>query len=66
VVAEHGIGKIITEEDVEKTVDDVASITAGEVETWSRNIQNIPEQVFAYTNEVDELKSAILEILSSR
>ena len=66
VVAEHGIGKIINDEEIEKTVDDVASIAAADVETWSQNISTIPENVFAYTNEVAELKSAIHNILSGR
>ena len=65
-VIERGIGKIIAEEDVEKTVDDIISITAQDVEMWSQNMLTVPENVYAYTNEVAELKSAIHNILTSR
>lgn len=64
-IAEHNIGKIVSEVGIDETADSVASLTASDIKAWTSNMQKVPYNVFAYTTEVAELKSTIEKILAS-
>ena len=65
-VTRLGIGKNIETEEVNATVERVASINADDVIQWTENMRALPSSMFSYTDEVATLKDRIVGILSAR
>jgi succinoglycan biosynthesis protein ExoL len=65
-VEKYEIGMIVEEVDVEKASTAIQQITPNDLETWGKNMQNLPLGVYSYTNEVEELKSNIISIAQDR
>ncbi len=60
------IGLIINDEGVQRVVDALCEITPEQLETWKENMTNLPRRVFAYTTEIEELRTVLLDVARKR
>jgi hypothetical protein len=54
-VGQYGIGICLDLEKIEKTVDYILSLSDAEISEWKKNINELPEHVYRYTDEHEKL-----------
>jgi len=54
-VEKYGIGICLDLEKIEKTVDYILSLSDAEISEWKKNINELPEHVFMYSDEHEKL-----------
>ncbi|MEY6432366.1 hypothetical protein ABC977_08105 [Thioalkalicoccus limnaeus] len=59
-VLKYGLGFAVEDESVNELVDFIYNEVRENLGVWQRNIASIPETVFLYTSEADELKSKMV------
>lgn len=62
-VEKYKIGKIICDQGIESVIKEIGKISSRDIELWKNNIMVLPEKVYLYTSEVQELNSAVRDIL---
>ena len=63
-VERYDIGLNINDEDIDKTVETLCKIKASDVETWTENMYKLPNDVYVYTTETEELAKALKGLVS--
>jgi len=58
-VERYDIGMIISDQRAEAVVDALSGISLDDLARWQENLSMIPREVYMYTTETDELKSAL-------
>lgn len=65
-VQEYQIGKVISETDIRKTIDEILAITAADLQKWQQNLRNLPEEKYIYKHEISWLKSELAKLLEKQ
>ena len=58
-VQRKGIGIVIEEEDTDKIVKTISTITPDDLIRWQENIVRVSREVYLYTTETDDLTKAL-------
>jgi succinoglycan biosynthesis protein ExoL len=64
-VQRYGIGMIICDQSLEMVVNQISRISLEDLSYWQENLKKIPQEVYMYTTEIDELADRITKILGS-
>lgn len=62
-VKKYNIGFTIDEEAVADVVETISKIEPDDIQVWIDNMSKLPRHIYSYTNEVEELGSALREIM---
>ncbi|QNM85778.1 hypothetical protein H9W90_01265 [Polaribacter pectinis] len=62
-VLDYNIGVSVPKDKVKKVVEMLNIVERNQIAEWVNNINRLPESVYKYTTEENELKKAILEII---
>jgi succinoglycan biosynthesis protein ExoL len=65
-IAQYQIGLVIDDEEVEKVVEKLSTITPEDLTNWKNNMRNLPCSIYTYTTETAELKEAIERLIKKR
>ncbi|MEQ9285436.1 MAG: hypothetical protein RIG77_00930 [Cyclobacteriaceae bacterium] len=67
-VKRYTIGKVIRHTDIEQVIDEICSISEADYLAWKDNLSSLPEKVYIYTSEAEELSKKIrnMVILSNK
>ncbi|MBL4597200.1 MAG: hypothetical protein JKX99_11555 [Robiginitomaculum sp.] len=58
----HKIGLTIDEQELDKIVAQLHNITPEDIKIWWENMANLPQNIYTYTTETEQLKQALLDI----
>lgn len=60
VVEKYNIGLVIDDADEQAAVNKVVSVTPEQIAQWKKNMQELPRNIYAYTDESEQLSNAII------
>lgn len=64
-VEKYDIGQIVECERIDEVVEMLDRIDPSDVDRWTANMRALPESVYVYTSEVDNLRTALFGILNA-
>lgn len=62
-VKKYNIGLIIDNQNINDVISKIEQISIKDLNYWKINMENVPQDVFVYTTEIEELKKSILQII---
>lgn len=62
-VNKYNIGLIIDNQNINDAIIKIDQISNKDINFWKFNMENVPQDVFIYTTEIEDLKKSILQII---
>lgn len=62
-VKKYNIGLIIDNQNINDVISKIEQISSKDLNYWKINMENVPQDVFVHTTEIEELKKSILQII---
>jgi len=61
-VEQYGIGICLDLENIKETVDYILSLSENEISTWNKNMNELPEHIYMYSDEHEKLITLLTEL----